>query len=36
MWRPGPLYRLWEDGETILISKPERFRECGEGLIQDE
>ena len=25
-----------EDGETILISKPERFRECGEGLIQDE
>ena len=25
-----------EDGETILISKPEWFRECGEGLIQDE
>ena len=24
-----------EDGETVLISKPERFREHGEGLIQD-
>ncbi len=25
-----------EDGETVLISKPERFREYGEALIQDE
>lgn len=24
-----------EDGETVLISKPSRFREFGEGLIQD-
>ena len=25
-----------EDGETVLISKPERFREYGEVLIRDE
>ena len=25
-----------EDGETVLISKPERFREFGEALIRDE
>ena len=25
-----------EDGETVLVSKPERFREFGEALIRDE
>ena len=25
-----------EDGKTVLISKPARFREHGEGLIQDD
>ena len=25
-----------EDGDSVLISKPERFREYGEGLIRDE
>ena len=25
-----------EDGDAVLVSKPERFREFGEGLIRDE